>query len=93
MHFVKVLFELFTSNLGVLKQNNESQSNYVSRVINRRFDRYNSLFTEENFQTDRKTFVNKFAHIKDDFAKRGKRHSGAKNTSLQKFNEDSWMKL
>ena len=82
-----ILQELFSSNVGVVRTIGEPQPKFFSRIVGQRFELYNQLFHNlPTFQTDRKTFIDKFSKIIDQFKNWGKRHSGAKNKFLELLN-------
>ena len=87
-----VLFELFTSDLGIDRLIGEPQGHHISRVHTRRFNYFKELFGE-SFEVPYKQFVAKFPNVVGRLDLWGKRYTDSKKTYLKKFNIEQWGKL
>ena len=87
-----VLFELFTSNLGIDRVIGEPQVHYISRIHTHRFNYFKKLFGN-SFEVPYKQFVSKFQKVVERIDLWGKRYADSKKAYLTKYNTDQWGKL
>ena len=89
-----ISYELFTSNLGIVRMAGEPQPKFISRVVSQRFNKYCETFGNEiNFTVTHKQFVDKLSKIQGRIELWGKAHFKYKQDFLSKFNSKTWAML
>ena len=89
-----ISYELFTSNLCLLRMTGEPQPVFASRVVTQRFNKYCEIFGNGiNFAVTQKQFVDKLSKIEDRIRLWGKANCKHKQDFLSKFNSQTWSKL
>ena len=88
-----MLFELFTSNVGIAMEEGESQPKFMARLHIQRFTKYNEQFKNcDKFNVTYKTFVSIFPKLKERLNLWGKRYSADRKTFLNNYNSEEWNK-
>ena len=88
-----VIFELLTSNVGLVRVVGEPEPKFMARVHTQRLSIYNSIFKNcHKFDVEYKPFVAKFPKLRERFILWGKRYSNDKRTFLSSYNAIEWVK-
>ena len=87
-----ILFELFTSSVGIERMLGEPQVMYASRLHNQRYIQYSEILGD-CYYVPYKTFVDKFPKITERLDLWGKRYSDKKAEFLRKYNWEQWGKI
>ena len=91
LYYKTIVYGLFVSDHGLLKNPNESMNNFTGRVNKFRFDKFSTLFSDHNVSD--KSFVDKFPKIINHFQWIGKKDPIMKETMLKTFNENQWAEV
>ena len=89
-----IIYELWSSNLELVKSENEAKALFSSRINQKRHALFSELFANnESFHVDYTKFIRKYSKIVNRIGQWAKRHTNERKQFVSTFNIKAWKDL